>query len=131
MGLLIRNPFNAFEEVEKRLKHRFWDKQRERSNRAAGIAEAARGTKRRCPSMPAHAKFSYSGPPDDPIKAYVCIYCGAAACEPEIKERGFDFELCPDWIMLDIMNQDLQRQAAGTPAFFGGLGGMGELDDRK
>lgn len=115
--------WKANAEVEKKLKYRFWDKQRERSNRAAGIAEAARGTKRRCPSFPVHAKFSYSGPPDDLIRAYICIYCGAAASEPEIKDRGFTFDECPDWIMIDIMNLDLQRQAEGSPAFFGGLDG--------
>lgn len=127
MSLLIPGG-NAFKEVEKMLRYRFWDKQRERSNRAASIADKARGTRRRCPSVPAHNKFSYSGPPDDPIRAYICIYCGAAASEPEIKDRGFDFATVPDWIMLDIMNLDLQRQAQGTPAFFGGFGGG---DDRK
>ena len=123
MAPIIHMGFNAFTEVEKLLKYRFWDKQRERSNRAAAIAEAARGTVRRCPMYPPHTKFSYSGPPDDPIKAYICIYCGAAACEPEIKARGYEFENVPDWIMLDIMNLDLKRQAEmGNKAFFGGLG---------
>lgn len=118
-------------DIEKKLKYRFWDKQRERSNRAAGIASAAHGTRRRCPSYPPHAKFSYSGPPDDPIRAYICIYCGAVACEPEIKDRGYEFATVPDVVMLDIMNQDLQRQAQGNPTFYGGFGGVNLHADTK
>ena len=74
-------PFNMFHEVEKLLHYRFWDKQRERSNRAAGMAQAAYGTKRRCPIR--HDTMSYSGPPDDEIRAYICLSCCAVACEPE------------------------------------------------
>ena len=32
---LIKIPFDAFKEVEKMLKFKFWDKERERSNRLA------------------------------------------------------------------------------------------------
>jgi hypothetical protein len=111
-----------FHEVEKMLKYRFWDKERERSNRAAGLAEAAQGSKRRCPLR--HDWIAWSGPPHDPIRTYVCLRCNACACEPEIRDRGFDF----DTVLLEeihaIMDLDLQRQAEGSPKMFGGLGGF-------
>ena len=110
--------------IEKMMQYRYGDNERARSNRAAGLADAARGTRRTCPTNPKHLKFAYSGPPHDLIRAYVCIYCGATACEPEIKDRGYDFETCPDWIMLDIMDLDLQRQAENNTKFFPGLGGV-------
>ena len=121
MPPLIRIPFNAFAEVEKLLKAKFWDKERERSNRAAGLADMAQGTTRRCPMR--HDQIAWSGPPHDRIRAYVCLRCNAAACEPEIKDRGFDFETVPDWIIHEILDLDLQRQAKGNPKFFGGFGG--------
>ena len=120
---LIRVKENIFEEVEKRLKYRFWDKQRERSNRAAALAEAAKGTRRRCPLR--HDMFAYSGPPDDPVRCYVCLRCNAAASEPEIKDMGFDFWTVPDWILIKIWDMDLQRQGADTKQFSGfNPGGM-------
>lgn len=119
---IIRVPFDAFKEVEKKLKYRFWDKERERSNRAAFIADNARGSKRRCPFR--HQRLAWSGPPHDPIQCKICLDCGAVASEPEIRDRGYDFDLCPDWIIQEIMDLDLQRQAElGNKAFFGGLGG--------
>ena len=123
MPPLIRIPFNAFAEVEKLLKAKFWDKERERSNRAVGLVEAAMGTRRRCPMR--HDQIAWSGPPHDRIRAYVCLRCNAAACEPEIKDRGFDFDTVPDWIIHEILDLDLQRQAEGNPKFFGGFGGGG------
>lgn len=120
MAPLIRVSFDAFKEVEKLLKYKWWDKERERSNRAAALAEQARGTKRRCPLR--HDMIAWSGPPHDPIRAYICLRCNAAASEPEIKDRGFDFETIPDWEMDKILDLDLQRQS-GNPAFYGGLGG--------
>ena len=114
---------NMFHEVEKLLKYRFWDKERERSNRAAGMVEAAYGTRRRCPLN--HDQIAWSGPPHDKIRTYICLRCNACACEPEIRDMGFDFQTVPDWIILQIMDTDLQRQAAGSPKMFGGLGGDG------
>ncbi len=111
---------NMFQTVEKMLKYRFWDKERERSNRAVGLQQAAQGTARRCPMR--HDMIAWSGPPHDAIRAYVCLRCNAAACEPEIKDRGFEFDTCPDWIMTAIMDEDLKRQAGGNPVTFGGLG---------
>ena len=111
---------DMFKEVEKLLKYRWWDKERERSNRAAGLVEQALGTRRRCPLL--HGRIAWSGPPHDPIRAYVCLYCNAAACEPEIKDRGFEFDTVPDWIIHEILDLDLQRQADGNRRVFGGLG---------
>ena len=122
MGPVIRMPFDAFKEVEKMLKYRFWDKERERSNRAAGIAQSNMGANRRCPLR--HDQIAWSGPPHDKIRAYICIRCGAAASEPEIKDRGFDFDTIPDWEIMKILDLDLQRQAEmGNKAFFGGFNG--------
>ena len=121
MPPLIRIPFDAFKEVEKLLHYRYWDKGRERSNRAAQLVEAARGSKRRCPLR--HDTLAYSGPPYDAIRCYVCLRCNAAASEPEIKDRGYDFDTVPDWIIYNILDLDLERQAAGGPTSFGGLSG--------
>lgn len=111
----INVPTNMFREVEKRLHYKFWDKGRERSNRAAGMA-AAGAIAPRC--IMKHDQIAYSGPPDDRIRAYVCLRCHAAACEPEIIDHGFSFQECPDWIMYEILDLDLQRQAQGNPRTF-------------
>ena len=124
MPIVIRTPVDMFHEVEKMLRFRFHDKERERSNRAAGLADLARGTVRRCPMR--HDRIAWSGPPHDKIRAYVCLRCNAAACEPEIKDRGFDFDTVPDFEIHRILDLDLERQAQGTPGFFGGLGGFGD-----
>lgn len=118
---LIRIPFNAFAEVEKMLRYRFHDKERERSNRAARLHDLAQGTRRRCPLR--HDQIAWSGPPHDPIRAYVCVRCNAAACEPEIEYMGYEFDTVPDWIIYSIMDMDLQRQAEGNPKMFGGFQG--------
>ena len=121
MPLVIKTPFNAFKEVEKRLHYKWWDKERERSNRAAGMVELAQGTRRRCPLR--HQRIGWSGPPHDKLRCYICLDCNAAACEPEIKDRGFDFDTIPDWEIDRIFELDLERQASGNPKLFGGLGG--------
>ena len=121
---LIRVPFDAFKEVEKLLKYRFWDKERERSNHAAALAEQARAAIRSraiCPLR--HQTIAWSGPPHDKIRNYICLNCYACACEPEIKDRGFDFETIPDWELDIIFDLDLQRQVAGNTRMFNGLGG--------
>lgn len=120
MGILIRVPIDMFREVEKMLHYRFWDKERERSNRAHALTEQARGTARRCPLR--HREIAWSGPPHDEVRCYICLNCNACASEPEIKDRGFDFETVPDWELDKIFDLDLQRQSAmGNPAFYGGL----------
>ena len=121
MGIIIKPSFNAFKEVEKLLKARFWDKERQRSNRAAGLHDLAMGTKRRCPLR--HDMIAWSGPPHDQVRAYVCLRCNAAASEPEIKHMGYEFETVPDWIIVSILDMDLQRQAEGNRKVFSGFSG--------
>jgi len=121
MAPLIRVGFNAAKEVEKLLHYRWWDKERERSNRAARLhAEGPSVPSRFCPRR--HPNLAWSGPPHDAIRAYVCLDCHAAACEPEIKDRGYEFDTVPDWIIDEILDLDLERQFAGS-TFFGGLDG--------
>lgn len=125
MGPLIRVPINMFTEVEKILKYRFWDKERERSQRASAMVELAKGTKRLCPLR--HDMIAWSGPPHDDVRAYVCLRCNAAACEPEIKDRGFEFDTIPDWEIMAILDLDLRRQRElGNPKMFSGFGGFGD-----
>ena len=115
MSPLIRVPFDAFAEVERMLKHRFRDKERERSNRAAGLAEVNKGTPRRCPLR--HDTIAWSGPPHDAVRHYICLRCYAAASEPEIRDRGYDFgpedgdNPVPDWVLDEIFDLDLARQS--------------------
>src|SRR3972149_4971612 len=104
--ILRRNHMDMFKEAEKLLHFKHWDKERERSNRAAGLAEAARGSNRRRP-LP-HDMKAWSGPPHDAIRCYICLRCNAAASEPEIRDRGFDFETIPDWEIDAILDLDLQ-----------------------
>ena len=113
--------FSMFDEVEKRLHYRFFDKGRERSNHAKLLVEQSYGSKRRCPLR--HDTLAYSGPPHDAIRCYVCLRCNAAASEPEIKDRGYEFDTVPDWDIHAILDDDLQRQAVGSPTSFGGLSG--------
>ncbi len=120
MSPLIRASEDMFKEVEKRMKYRYGDKERERSNRAAGMREAAEGTKRLCPLR--HDMIAWSGPPHDVVRAYICLRCNAAASEPEIRDRGNTFEEVPDWEIKAIMDLDLERQRT-SPKMFGGLGG--------
>ena len=102
------------------LQYRFHDKERERSNRASGMADLARGSKRRCPLQ--HDQIAWSGPPHDTVRAYVCLRCNAMASEPEIKHLGYEFDTVPDGIITSVMDMDLQRQAQGNPTtFFGGF----------
>lgn len=111
---------DMFKEVEKMLKYRFWDKERERSNRAAGLNELAQGTRRRCPML--HDMIAWVGPPHDAIRAYVCLRCNAAASEPEIRDRGKDFDVASDLLIKEIMDLDLQRQAGPNAVSFYELG---------
>lgn len=119
-------PIKAFRdaqaEVERAMQHRYGDKERERSNRAAGLVDLAKGTRRRCPMR--HDEIAWSGPPHDTDRAYVCLRCNAAASEAEIKYMGYDFDTVPDWIVNAILDVDLQRQANGNATFFGGMGGI-------
>jgi hypothetical protein len=117
MGIVIRSPVDMFKEAEKRLHYRFWDKERERSNHAALLHNQGPSVRSRfCPLR--HQTIAWSGPPHDTIRAYICLDCHAAACEPEIKDRGFDFETVPDWEIKAIFDLDLERQVAQSRSFF-------------
>jgi len=116
MPIVIRVPFDAFKYVEERLKYKWWDKGRERSNRAKAMMDGGR-IMARC--VMHHDTIAYSGPPDDKIRAYVCLICHAAACEPEIIDLGSTFDECPLSMIHAIMDQDLIRQAAGNTRNFG------------
>ena len=122
LGPLIIVKEDFFAEAEKQMRYKAGDKERERSNRAAGLAGLSFGTKRRCPMR--HDQVAWSGPPHDAVRAYICLRCNAAASEPEIKYMGFDFETVPDWIIESILDTDLQRQAEGNARSFAGLGGQ-------
>lgn len=115
MGVVINIPVNMFKLVEQRLKYKFWDKGRERSNHAAALA-ASGAVAVRC--IMKHDQLAYTGPPDDQVRAWVCLRCHGAASEPEIIHRGFDFDTAPDWIIDEILNLDLQRQNQGNPKMF-------------
>jgi hypothetical protein len=117
---------NMFEETEKLLKYRYWDKERERSNRAAALRESAVGTRRRCPLR--HDMLAWSGPPHDTVRAYICLRCNAAASEPEIRDRGFTFEEIPDWEIMAILDLDLERMGADSK-FYSGIGEGFERDE--
>ena len=124
MPPLIRVPVNMFKEVERMLHHRFWDKERERSNHAsqhrqAGVQQAqhvlrAPGVAPRC--LRNHDQIAWSGPPHDKLRAYVCLHCHGSASEDEIRDRGWEFETIPDWIIHEIIDADLARQAQQAQA---------------
>jgi len=122
IGPLIVVKEDMFAEAERLMRHKAGDKGRERSNRAAGMHEAAMRTRRRCPLR--HDKIAWMGPPHDPIRCYVCLYCSAAASEPEIKGMGYEFDTVPDFIIHHILDLDLQRQAEGNATSFAGMGGI-------
>ena len=115
MPVIVRVAFDAFKEVEKRMKYRFWHKEQQRSNRAMQLV-AQGAVARRC--LRHHENTAWVGPPHDKIRAYVCIDCHAAASEPEINDRGFTFEEIPDWELHAIFDSDLERQAQGNPTQF-------------
>lgn len=110
----------ANQTILKRLQSRFWDKDRERSNRAAGMRDGGI-------TMPTcvmrHDTIAYSGPPHDAVKAYICLHCHGAACEPEIKDRGYGFATIPLEAIHAIMDDDVERQRKGNAHNFA-MGGI-------
>ena len=118
-----QEPLRAFRDsqadVEKMLRYRYADKERERSNRAAGLHERAVGTRRRCLPYPSHQSIAWVGPPYDKIRAYVCLNCNAAASEPEIKDRGYEFDTIPDYAIHTIFDLDLERQSEQQKVYRG------------
>lgn len=109
-------PENLRHTLEKRLKYRFWDKGRERSNRAAAMADRGPDVAL-CPLR--HNTIGWSGPPHDAIRRYVCLECKSYASEAMIKEMGHDFETAPDYIIHDLMDEVLRvRFEKGNPTHF-------------
>ena len=122
LGPLIIVKEDMFAEAEKLMRYKARGKERERSNRAAGLHETAMGTRRRCPMR--HDTIAWSGPPHDEVRAYICLRCNAAASEPEIKYYGYEFDTVPDIVIYQILDLDLQRQAELNRTTFAGLGGV-------
>ena len=87
-------------QIEKRSKYRFWQKERDRSNHAVQM-QAAGITRPSC----SHQRIAWSGPPHDKVQAITCLDCQSYATEPEMKDRGFDFNDCPDWIFFALMDE--------------------------
>ncbi|MCB7128069.1 MAG: hypothetical protein J3T61_00835 [Candidatus Brocadiales bacterium] len=101
--------------IEKRLKYRFHDKERERSNHAVRIQEG--GPRPSCPTR--HDRVAWSGPPHDIIQCITCLDCGSWATEPEMKDMGYDFNDCPDWIFVQIFDARLKKvHFQGNPKTF-------------
>ena len=115
MPVHIRVPENIQKNVEKRAWYRFWDKERERSNHARMLHEAG-AVGRRC--LLGHSRIAISGPPHDAIRAYVCLDCHAAASEPEIRDKGWEFETITQEAMDAIFDLDLARQAQPQRNFY-------------
>ena len=107
---------DAFTIVEKALKYKFWDKERERSNHATQIA--GRGPLVRCPTR--HNNIAWSGPPHDLVEAITCLDCGTSVSKLEMADRGYDFNLCPDWIYIEMMDEKIVlKHTKGDPTMFG------------
>ena len=107
--------------IEKRLRYRFHDKERERSQRAAGMAD--RGpTAALCPLR--HRDTAWSGPPHNSVRQVTCLTCFATATEFHVKEMGYHFDDrgtgdCPDYVIEDLMDEELrQRFERGNPTVF-------------
>jgi len=114
--LLIKMPFNAFGLLEKKLNYRFWDKGRERSNRAKAMSEGGP----RVPLCPRrHDTIAFSGPPHDSVRRYVCLICWADATEGAIAYMGYDFATVPDYIIHDLMDERQRTKfEKGSPVMF-------------
>jgi hypothetical protein len=110
MPVLVQSRVNFFHEIEKKLKYRFWDKERERSNHAVRLQEAG-VIRPRCK----HERTAWSGPPHDIVQCITCLDCQSFVTEPEMKDRGFDFENCPDFVFHAIMDERAKRQVRSQP----------------
>ena len=112
---IIHMAWNPFRDLEKRLKYRFRDKERERSNHATQIA--AGGVRPSCPTR--HNRIARSGPPHDLVQAITCLDCQGFVTEPEMKDRGYRFDDCPDWIFFGIMDEKAELvHKKGNPVVF-------------
>ncbi len=112
---LIRMGEDLFATIEKRMHYRWWWKERERSNHAVQIG--AGEWRPSCPTR--HSHIAWFGPPHDAVQGITCIDCGAFVTEPEMKDMGFNFNDCPDWIYLSILDKKRQlRFEKGDPKVF-------------
>lgn len=102
----VKIAYDAFKDVEKRSKYKFWDKERERSNRATGLVTRG-STMRFCPLR--HNTIAWSGPPHDSENRYICLHCAAFASEAMVKDMGYDFATVPDYIIHDLMDEVLAQ----------------------
>ena len=115
MPISIQVPENMFQAVEKRLKYRFWDKERERSQRAAGLADKGPVVPL-CPRN--HDTIAWSGPPHNKVRCYTCLHCNVYISEPEIRDKGLEFETIADWQMHQMMDEKLTQFRNGSPKLF-------------
>ena len=111
--------YKLVDDLIQKMLAKFHDKERERSDHSAQIASRAYGTKRVCPLE--HNKMSWSNAGG--VLAYICVYCGATACEDEIKDRGFEFDTILYDEILIIFELDLERQSGGNAKQFA-VGGL-------
>ena len=112
--MLTKVGFNAQAFVEKALAYRFRGKEEERSNHAVKIAAGGPITVS-CP----HMRIAWSGPPHNAVQAITCLDCQSWVTEPEMKDRGYKFEDCPDWIFFAIMDERAKRVLLqGNPTLF-------------
>ncbi len=66
-----------------------------------------------------HGRVAWSGPPHDIIETITCLDCGAWASKPEMAERGYDFDNCPDYVYIQIMDEKKNlRFIKGDPKTF-------------
>lgn len=115
MGILIQVKDNVALNLERAMRYRFWKKERERSNHAVAIG--AGELRPYCPT--GHSRIGWSGPPHDKEQAITCIDCGGYVTETEMKDRGFNFNDCPDWVFFAIMDEKRERVLVkGNPVLF-------------
>ncbi len=114
MGILIRVKEDFAQLIEKGAQYRFGRKDRERSNHAKQIQ--AGEWRPSCPTR--HNRVAWSGPPHDLIESITCLDCGAWASKPEMADRGYDFDSCPDWIYLAIMDEKRVLRLNGDAHMF-------------
>ena len=110
---------NGFEKenalLEKGLAYRYWRKAEERPLHAIAISQAAdRPKEQAC----GHEVRAYGGPPHAPLpRRWVCLLCREAASEDEIRERGYDFNHVPDFILYEIFDARLKMRRTGKVLF--------------
>ena len=111
---LIRIKEDLFTELEKRMHFRFWRKERDRIDHAVQMGKAG-PTHPYCP----HLRTAYSGPPWAGVEAITCLDCQGFVTAPEMEDRGYKFDECPDWVYFQMMNEKNERiLVRGNPTPF-------------